>query len=212
MFQKWRTCIFQFIKQVLATGKSLHKNIAQQFEESIVINDKEKEDDIQKYIKKRRRSRSRSISIKKEDKKTEQKEKTPIYDNNNNQQTKTIDQFILFFDNNHKIDPSRNRSFEEKGIIKITNEIIIPDHLLFAFCGKNSDLLKLITNKSGSSVVVHVISFELKQEENKIKTYDNLNGKILTIKGTPSQNAQALQIISETLIKIEPIFIGDRKK
>ena len=25
-------------------------------------------------------------------------------------------------------------------------------------------------------------------------------------------NAQALQIISETLIKIEPIFIGDRKK
>jgi hypothetical protein len=124
-----------------------------------VINEKEKEEEKEKekFIKKRKRSRSRSKSIsqRKEDKKIEQKEKiTPPH--NNNHSTKSIDQLILIFDNNQKIDPSKNRSFEEKGLIKITNEIIIPEHLVFAFTGKNSDMLKLIYSKTGAYVSVYV--------------------------------------------------------
>ena len=107
----------------------------------------------EKFIKKRKRSRS--VSGKKEERKNEGKVASPV--NNNNQAHKAIDQqLILIFDNNQKIDPSKNRSFEEKGLIKITNEIIIPEHLLFAFTGKNSDLLKLIYSKTGAFVSVQV--------------------------------------------------------
>ena len=110
-----------------------------------------------KKFKKRKRSRSKSKSLSSgyDIKKIENKEKKSSTQNIN-YKTKTIDQFILFYDNNQKIDHSMNRSYQEKGIIKITNEIIIPDHLLFAFSGKNFDLLKIISNKTGSILSIHV--------------------------------------------------------
>ena len=52
-----------YIKKVLASGKSIHQNIAQQFKNSVVIADQEKEKDVDgdKFIK-HKRSRSKSIS------------------------------------------------------------------------------------------------------------------------------------------------------
>jgi len=184
---------------VLATGKAIHKNIAQQIDEAIVIDEKDKHDnDDEKMKKKRKRSRSPSHPSHKEEKKYKQKEREKersVSRNNNNNHNSKSDVIIVVENNNNKVDPSKNRSIRDKTGTKIINEILIPEHLMFVFSGRNAELLQTIKEKTGTVIKI--------QEDNKAKTYDNLNAKILTLEGTPSQNCQALQIISDTIIKIE---------
>ena len=49
-------------------------------------------------------------------------------------------------------DPSNNVSYEEKGIIKISTDIIVPDYLVSLLIGKNGECIRGIMNKSGSMI------------------------------------------------------------
>ena len=50
------------------------------------------------------------------------------------------------------------------------------------------------------------------QDEHKIKTSDGILGRICNIKGTSSQTAQALQYISDAIIRVETNLNGVKKE
>lgn len=49
-------------------------------------------------------------------------------------------------------DPSNNISYEEKGINKISIDIIVPDYLVSLLIGKNGECIRGIMTKSGSMI------------------------------------------------------------
>ena len=49
-------------------------------------------------------------------------------------------------------DPSHNVSYEEKGINKISIDIIVPDYLVSLLIGKNGECIRGIMTKSGSMI------------------------------------------------------------
>lgn len=49
-------------------------------------------------------------------------------------------------------DSSNNFSFEEKGIMKISIDILVPDYLVSLLIGKNGETTRSIMNKSGSLI------------------------------------------------------------
>lgn len=49
-------------------------------------------------------------------------------------------------------DPSSNISYEEKGVMKISTSILVPDYLVSLLIGKNGENIKGIMNKSGSMI------------------------------------------------------------
>lgn len=95
--------------------------------------------------RKRSKSKSRSKSVSKNKKQAKVDSKIKF------------DQIIINIDNQKSVD-IKNRIFEEKGELKISNDIIIPDHLLFSFTGKNSDVLKMIMSKTGASIFIQVLN------------------------------------------------------
>jgi len=55
------------------------------------------------------------------------------------------------FDYNLK-DPTNNLSYEEKGLMKISIDIIVPDYLVSLLIGKKGETIRGIMNKSGSMI------------------------------------------------------------
>lgn len=49
-------------------------------------------------------------------------------------------------------DPSNNTSYDEKGVMKISNDIIVPDYLVSLLIGKSGETIRSIMNKSGSMI------------------------------------------------------------
>jgi hypothetical protein len=49
-------------------------------------------------------------------------------------------------------DPSNNLSYDEKGVQKISLDIIVPDYLVSLLIGKNGECIRGIMNKSGSMI------------------------------------------------------------
>jgi hypothetical protein len=49
-------------------------------------------------------------------------------------------------------DPSNNISYEEKGVMKISNDIIVPDYLVSLLIGKSGEIIRGIMNKSGCMI------------------------------------------------------------
>ena len=43
-------------------------------------------------------------------------------------------------------------SFEEKGMMKISCDIIVPDYLVSVLIGRNSETIKSIMSKTGSTI------------------------------------------------------------
>jgi transcription antitermination factor NusA-like protein len=62
----------------------------------------------------------------------------------------------------HK-DSTTNISYEDKGIMKISNDIIVPDYLVSLLIGKNGETIRGIMGKSGSMITFQkeVIIFNL---------------------------------------------------
>jgi hypothetical protein len=52
-------------------------------------------------------------------------------------------------------DPSNNLSYEEKGLMKISIDIIVPDYLVSLLIGKKGETIRGIMNKSGSMITFH---------------------------------------------------------
>jgi len=61
----------------------------------------------------------------------------------------------------------------------------------------------MIMNKTGTNIFI--------QEDCKVKTSDGINGKLCNIKGSSIQTGQAIQLISDTIMKIES-NLNERKK
>lgn len=55
-------------------------------------------------------------------------------------------------DRDHKRDPLSNLSYEEKGIMKISVDMIVPDYLVSLMIGKNGNCIKTIMGKSGALI------------------------------------------------------------
>ena len=55
------------------------------------------------------------------------------------------------FDYNLK-DASNNLSYEEKGLMKIAIDVIVPDYLVSLLIGKKGETIRGIMNKSGSMI------------------------------------------------------------
>jgi len=49
-------------------------------------------------------------------------------------------------------DPSNNISYDENGVFKISNDIIVPDYLVSLLIGKNGETIRSIMNKSGAVI------------------------------------------------------------
>jgi len=56
------------------------------------------------------------------------------------------------FDYFSKNDPSNNTCYEEKGLLKISNDIIVPDYLVSLIIGRNGDCIKSLSNKTGCAI------------------------------------------------------------
>jgi hypothetical protein len=105
--------------------------------------------------KKRSRSRSRSrsgsrrsVSKERKHKKSRHEEETRGNISLNIEKNNKEDNN---FDYSNK-DPSTNISYEDKGIIKISTDIIVPDYLVSLLIGKNGECIRNIMNKSGSMI------------------------------------------------------------
>lgn len=162
----------------MKSGKNLNQNIAQQFINSIFCSATRKENEDENCYtlkelfmsKKRSRSRSndnRSRSASKDRSKKHKKSRYDDENNNigsgkNNSSRGNLKFFYIFLDNYHHKpqdnydysgkDPSNNISYEEKGIIKISNDIIVPDYLVSLLIGKNGECIRGIMTKSGSMI------------------------------------------------------------
>ena len=104
-------------------------------------------------------------------------------------------------------DLMNNFSYEENGVMKISTDIIVPDHLVNILIGRKGENVRSIMGKTGSS-----INFSKEYNDDcKINTNNGI-GRICNLKGTPQQNALAMQMISEMIIKYEPSKTGSRPK
>lgn len=104
-------------------------------------------------------------------------------------------------------DLNNNFSYEENGIMKISTDIIVPDHLVNILIGRKGENVRAIMSKTGSS-----INFSKEYNDDcKINTNNGI-GRICNLKGTPAQNAMAMQMISEMIIKYEPSKTGSRRE
>ena len=118
-------------------------------------------------------------------------------------------------------DPSHNVSYEEKGINKISIDIIVPDYLVSLLIGKNGECIRGIMTKSGSMItfqkevlnqlLILFIFFQY-NEDSKINTSEGVLGRVCNIKGTPDQNSNALLLITDMIIKLEKSLNGVRKE
>jgi predicted PilT family ATPase len=98
-------------------------------------------------------------------------------------------------------------SYEENGIMKISTDIMVPDHLVNILIGKKGENVRNIMSKTGAS-----INFSKEYNDDcKINTSNGI-GRFCNLKGTPQQNGLAMKMISEMIIKYEPIKIGSRPK
>ena len=104
-------------------------------------------------------------------------------------------------------DLNNNFSYEENGIMKISTDIIVPDHLVNILIGRKGENVRAIMSRTGSS-----INFSKEYNDDcKINTNNGV-GRICNLKGTPAQNAMAMQMISEMIIKYEPSKTGSRRE
>ena len=83
-------------------------------------------------------------------------------------------------------DPSNNTSYDEKGVMKISNDIIVPDYLVSLLIGKSGETIRSIMNKSGS-----MITFQ--KEVRKIKII--ILSIMMSLKST-----QLLEYLAESAI------------
>lgn len=174
--------------------------------------------------KKRSRSHSRSRSRSKErqhnsrsrsrEASRERKPKRTRHDDDGNKgshSSKMVKQEPKSSDNNFDYsnkDPTNNVSYEEKALMKISNDIIVPDYLVSLLIGKNGECIRNIMNKSGS-----MINFQKEYNDDfKINTSEGVLGRICNLKGKPEQNSVAMQLISEMIIKLESSLNGIRKE
>lgn len=56
-------------------------------------------------------------------------------------------------DTNLLKDPSINSSYEENGVMKISNDILVPDYLVSVLMGRDSENIKTIMNKTGAIIL-----------------------------------------------------------
>ena len=94
-----------------------------------------------------------------------------------------------------------NWSYEENGIMKISIDFIVPDRLVSFLIGKNGENVRTIMSKTGA-----LINFSKEyNDDSKLNTI-NGTGRICNLKGTSQQNANAMQMICELIIKQEQRF------
>ena len=94
-----------------------------------------------------------------------------------------------------------NWSYEENGIMKISIDFIVPDRLVSFLIGKNGENVRNIMSKTGA-----LINFSKEyNDDSKLNTI-NGTGRICNLKGTSQQNANAMQMICELIIKQEQRF------
>lgn len=122
------------------------------------------EKNLEKPVKKRKRSKNNSFDKGSREKPRIEKE-APIKQYNqlykepekphSSGAFKILDQLVITFEP-QKIDSSKNRSYEEKGLVKVSTDLIIPEGLIFCFSGKNIEITKLIMSKTGSMITIQV--------------------------------------------------------
>lgn len=105
-------------------------------------------------------------------------------------------------------DPSNNISYEEKGVVKISNDIIVPDYLVSLLIGKNGETTRGIMNKSGAMIIFQKENYD----DLKVTTVDGVLGRLCNIKGSVQQNCMAIQLINEMIVKLESSLNGVRKE
>ena len=91
-----------------------------------------------------------------------------------------------------------NWSYEENGVMKISIDFIVPDRLVSFLIGKNGENVRNIMSKTGA-----LINFSKEyNDDSKLNTI-NGTGRICNLKGTSQQNASAMQMICDLIIKQE---------
>ena len=229
---------------ILKSGKSLHKNIANQFINSIftTAGPKENEDDHIYTLKDRFQNMKRE--------RDEEEEEIDSQNNNNNnsdnknnrrerEQRRSKSKSKNYHYNynrrrsNSKSHSRRSRSrsrsysgngrsysynrrernyrernynennwsYEENGIMKISIDFIVPDRLVSFLIGKNGENVRNIMSKTGA-----LINFSKEyNDDSKLNTI-NGTGRVCNLKGTSQQNANAMQMICDLIIKQEQRF------
>ena len=85
--------------------------------------------------------------------------------------------------------------------MKISIDFIVPDRLVSFLIGKNGENVRNIMSKTGA-----LINFSKEyNDDSKLNTI-NGTGRVCNLKGTSQQNANAMQMICELIIKQEQRF------
>ena len=223
---------------ILKSGKSLHKNIANQFINSIftTAGPKENEDDHIYTLKdrfqnmKRERDDDEEIDSennnnsdnknRREERRSKSKSKNYHYNynrrrsNSKSHSRRSRSRSRSYSGNGRSYSYNRrernyrernynenNWSYEENGIMKISIDFIVPDRLVSFLIGKNGENVRNIMSKTGA-----LINFSKEyNDDSKLNTI-NGTGRICNLKGTSQQNANAMQMICDLIIKQEQRF------
>eukprot|EP01016_Furgasonia_blochmanni_P028721 TRINITY_DN3020_c0_g1_i3.p4 TRINITY_DN3020_c0_g1~~TRINITY_DN3020_c0_g1_i3.p4 ORF type:complete len:149 (-),score=28.05 TRINITY_DN3020_c0_g1_i3:176-622(-) len=99
---------------------------------------------------------------------------------------------------NERKDVTRNSSFKDpKGNLKITVAMIIPNYLVQYLFGKNNEYAKELCSKTGSNISVY------KENDVSINTVEGIKGRVITFRGSPKANAEAMTIVQDKIIDLE---------